>query len=112
MLFATSNTPRLSSRRNDLETFVKMNRFDESRNKFFEQLQVLDDKERIAGLKVSDLSAGKLKLWYHVTFKYPLQRGTIAGSRQSVGILGAHDLGCWNLFALPSVGRFDTLRYS
>jgi len=38
--------------------------------KFFEQVQVVDDKNRVIDLKVSDLSAGQLKLWYHVTFKY------------------------------------------
>lgn len=40
------------------------------RRKFFEQVQVVDDKKRVIDLKISDLSGGQLKLWYHVTFKY------------------------------------------
>src|ERR1700733_15399831 len=40
------------------------------RGKFFEQVQVVDDKKRVIDLKVSDLSGSQLKLWYHVTFKY------------------------------------------
>jgi|SRR5450631_2369798 hypothetical protein len=36
--------------------------------KFFEQVQVVDDKNRVTDLKVSD--GNPLKLWYHVTFKY------------------------------------------
>ncbi len=40
------------------------------RRKFFEQVQIVDDKKRVIDLRVSDLSGGQLKLWYHVTFKY------------------------------------------
>jgi hypothetical protein len=39
-------------------------------HKFFEQVQMLDDKGRVADLRVSDLSGGELTLWYHVAFKY------------------------------------------
>jgi len=38
------------------------------RQKFFEQVQIVDDKKRVIDLRVSDGSP--LKLWYHVTFKY------------------------------------------
>ena len=38
--------------------------------KVFEQIQVVDNKKRVIDLKVSDLSGGQLKLWYHVSFKY------------------------------------------
>jgi hypothetical protein len=40
------------------------------RRKFFEQVQIVDDKNRVVDLKVSDLSGNELKLWYHVSFKY------------------------------------------
>jgi hypothetical protein len=40
------------------------------RRKFFEQVQIVDDKKRVVDLRVSDLSGNELKLWYHVTFKY------------------------------------------
>jgi hypothetical protein len=37
---------------------------------FFEQVQIIDDKNRAVDLKVSDLSGGQLTQWYHVRFKY------------------------------------------
>ena len=40
------------------------------RRKFFEQVQIVDDKNRVVDLKVSDLSGNELKLRYHVSFKY------------------------------------------
>jgi hypothetical protein len=49
-------------------TLSRMQKY--QRRKFFEQVQLVDDKKRVIDLKVSDLSAGQLKLWYHVTFKY------------------------------------------
>jgi hypothetical protein len=49
---------------------VTLSRLGENRHKFFEQVQLLDDKMRVVDLKVSDLSDGQLKLWYHVAFKY------------------------------------------
>jgi hypothetical protein len=33
--------------------------------KYFEQVQIVDDKGRVTDLKVSDLSGGQLKPWYH-----------------------------------------------
>jgi hypothetical protein len=42
----------------------------DQRRTFFEQVQVVDDKRRVIDLKVSDMSGGQLKPWYHVTFKY------------------------------------------
>jgi hypothetical protein len=38
------------------------------RHKFFEQVQIVDDKKRVIDLRVSD--GNPLKPWYHVTFKY------------------------------------------
>jgi len=38
--------------------------------KFYEQIQIVDDRNRVIDLRVSDLSGGQLKQWYHVTFKY------------------------------------------
>jgi len=49
---------------------VTLSRLGESRHKFFEQVQVLDEKGRVADLRISDLSGGELTLWYHVAFKY------------------------------------------
>lgn len=49
-------------------TLSKLQKSD--RRKFFEQIQTLDDKNRVVDLRVSDLSRGQLKLWYHVAFKY------------------------------------------
>jgi hypothetical protein len=49
---------------------VTMNRFGDNRRKFFEQVQILDDQNRVIDLKVSDLSGGELKQWYHVKFEY------------------------------------------
>jgi hypothetical protein len=45
-----------------------MSRLGGSREKFFEQVQIVDDKKRVIDLRVSD--GNPLKLWYHVTFKY------------------------------------------
>jgi hypothetical protein len=49
-------------------TLSRMQKY--QRRKFFEQVQIVDDKNRVVDLKVSDLSGNELKLWYHVTFKY------------------------------------------
>jgi hypothetical protein len=49
-------------------TLSKLQKYD--RRKFFEQVQILDDMNRVVDLSVSDLSGGQLKLWYHVAFKY------------------------------------------
>jgi len=49
-------------------TLTKLQKY--QRRKFFEQVQVVDNKKRVIDLKVSDLSGGQLKLWYHVSFKY------------------------------------------
>ena len=49
-------------------TLSRLQKF--QRRKFFEQVQIVDDKKRVVDLRVSDLSGNKLKLWYHVTFKY------------------------------------------
>ncbi len=38
--------------------------------KFFEQVQIVDDQSRVVDLRVSDISGGQLKQWYHVAFKY------------------------------------------
>jgi hypothetical protein len=40
------------------------------RRKTSEQVQAIDDKRRVTDLKVSDMTGGKLTLWYHVAFKY------------------------------------------
>lgn len=47
-----------------------LSRLDSKRHKFYEQVQVVDDRNRPVDLKVSDLSAGQLKQWYRVAFKY------------------------------------------
>ena len=49
---------------------VETSTYYKSGRKEFEQIQVLDDSGRVIDLKVSDLSAGQLKLWYHAMFKY------------------------------------------
>lgn len=49
---------------------ITLSRFGENRQKFFEQVQMIDDQNRVIDLKVSDLSGGELKQWYHVKFKY------------------------------------------
>lgn len=49
---------------------VSLSRLDVNRHKFFEQVQIVDDSKRVIDLKVSDLSDGQLKQWYHVAFKY------------------------------------------
>jgi hypothetical protein len=36
----------------------------------------VDDKKRVTELKVSDISGGQLKVWYHVAFKYD-QKGRV-----------------------------------
>lgn len=52
------------------EKDITLSRFDYSRHKLYEQVEVVDDKNRVTDLKVSDLSGGQLKQWYHVRFKY------------------------------------------
>jgi hypothetical protein len=47
-------------------TLSRMQKYQQ--RKFFEQVQIVDDKNRVIDLKVSD--SVPLKLWYHVTFKY------------------------------------------
>ena len=48
---------------------ITLTRFRENqRVKFFEQIQIVDDKKRVVDLRVSD--GYPLKLWYHVAFKY------------------------------------------
>lgn len=49
---------------------VTLGRFGDNRHKFFEQVQMIDDQNRVIDLKVSDLNGGELKQWYHVEFKY------------------------------------------
>jgi hypothetical protein len=49
---------------------VTLSRLDGVRRRFYEQVQVVDERNRVVDLKVSDLSAGQLKQWYRVTFKY------------------------------------------
>ena len=49
---------------------VTLSRFGDNRHKFFDQVQVIDDQNRVTDLKVSDLSGGELKQWYRVKFKY------------------------------------------
>jgi len=49
-------------------TLSKLQKY--NRRKFFEQVQTVDGQDRVIDLKVSDLSAGQLKLWYQVSFKY------------------------------------------
>jgi hypothetical protein len=49
---------------------VTLSRFGDNRHKFFEQVQMIDDQNRVIDLKVSDLSGVELKQWYHVEFKY------------------------------------------
>ena len=44
-----------------------------NRHKFFEQVQRVDATGRVTDLKVFDINAGRLKLWYHVAFKYDQQ---------------------------------------
>jgi hypothetical protein len=43
---------------------------DDNRQKVSEQVQMLDPLKRVIDLSVSDMSSGKLRLWYHVRFKY------------------------------------------
>lgn len=50
---------------------ITLSRFQkDQRRKFFEQVQLVDDRKRVIDLKVSDLSGGQLTQWYHVKFKY------------------------------------------
>jgi hypothetical protein len=49
---------------------VTLSRFGDDRHKVFEQVQNIDDQNHVIDLKVSDLSGGELKQWYHVEFKY------------------------------------------
>lgn len=49
---------------------VTLSRFGDNRHKFFEQVQMIDDQNRVIGLKVSDLNGADLKQWYHAEFKY------------------------------------------
>jgi len=49
---------------------ITLSRFGGSRQNVFEQVQTIDDQNRVIDLKVSDLSGAELKQWYHVEFKY------------------------------------------
>jgi hypothetical protein len=49
-------------------TLAKLRKYD--RRQFFEQVQTLDEKNRVIDLRVSGQSNGQMKLWYHVAFKY------------------------------------------
>jgi len=49
---------------------VTLSRLDSKQRKFYEQVRVVDDRNRVVDLKVSDLSGGQLKQWYRVKFKY------------------------------------------
>lgn len=52
------------------ERDITLSRLAYSRHKFYEQVEVVDGKNRVTDLKVSDLSGSELKQWYHVRFKY------------------------------------------
>lgn len=52
------------------EKDITLSRLDYSRHKFYERVEIVDDKGRVTDLKVSDLSGSELKQWYHVRFKY------------------------------------------
>ncbi len=58
------------------------------RHKFFEQVQIVDDKNRVIDLKVADGSP--LKPWYHVTFKYD-DKGRVAEQYTDPFKLGSGD---------------------
>jgi hypothetical protein len=47
-------------------TFSRLRKY--QRHKFFEQVQIVDDNNRVIDLRVSD--GNPLKLWYHVALKY------------------------------------------
>jgi hypothetical protein len=49
---------------------VTLSRFDSAHGKLYEQVQAVDDRNRVVDLRVSDLSAGQLKQWYRARFKY------------------------------------------
>jgi hypothetical protein len=55
-------------------TFSKLEKYD--RHKFFEQVQIVDEKNLVTDLRVSDMSGGQLKPWYHAAFKYD-QKGRV-----------------------------------
>jgi len=67
---------------------VALSRLGENRNKFFEQVQVLDDRGRVIDLKVSD--GFPLKLWYHVKFKYD-DRGRVTEQETDPYKVGSGD---------------------
>jgi antitoxin component YwqK of YwqJK toxin-antitoxin module len=58
--------------------------------KVFEQVQVIDDKGLVTDLKVSDMSGGELKPWYHVTFKYD-DKGRVIEQQTDPFKLGSGD---------------------
>jgi hypothetical protein len=49
---------------------VTYEEFDHKPHVFFQRVQVVDDQNRVIDLRVSEDSDGKLKLWYHTTFRY------------------------------------------
>jgi hypothetical protein len=67
---------------------VTMSRFGENRQKFFEQVQVLDDKGRVVDLKVSN--GVPLMLWYRVKFKYD-DRGRVTEQETDPYKVGSGD---------------------
>jgi hypothetical protein len=58
--------------------------------KYFEQVQIVDEKGRVTDLKVSDLSGGQLKPWYHVTFNYD-DKGRVVEQQADPFKLGSGD---------------------
>jgi hypothetical protein len=60
------------------------------RRKFFEQVQVVDDRNRVIDLKVSDLSGSQLKQWYHVKFQYD-EKGRVIEQNTDPFKLGSGD---------------------
>jgi hypothetical protein len=58
--------------------------------KFDEQVQVVDKKGRVIDLKLSDLSGGQLKLWYHLAFQYD-DKGRVIEQRTDPFKLGSGD---------------------
>lgn len=69
-------------------TLSKLKKY--NRQKFFEQVQKVDDKNRVTDLKISDMSGGQLKLWYHVAFKYD-QKGRVIEQNTDPYKLGSGD---------------------
>ncbi len=70
---------------------ITLSRFQKYQHrKFFEQVQLVDEKGRVTDLKVSDLSGSQLKLWYHVAFKYD-DKGRVIEQQTEPFNLGSGD---------------------